>query len=176
MPPLFAHCLPYAALRSHHLTWRIGPCADRDIDCEDKYRYAFHDFVEEKDMADLHNFIARADAYSSENPDGPEDVAGALKKALSLVWKGDTRIIIHIADAPAHGSEYNGGMGDHYPGPQVPDRMLPPQDSNHGRLSSRTHMLQDPQLIRAPLVCAFCCSVRHAKKAHARVQVSFLLL
>ena len=88
-------------------------------------------------MADLHNFIARADAYSSENPDGPEDVAGALKKALSLNWKGDTRIIIHIADAPAHGSEYNGGMGDHYPGPQDPDRMLPPQDSNHGRLSSR---------------------------------------
>ena len=88
-------------------------------------------------MADLHNFIARSEPYSSENPDGPEDVAGALKKALSLTWKGDTRIIIHIADAPAHGSEYNGGMGDHYPGPQVPDRMLPPQDSNPGRLSSR---------------------------------------
>ncbi len=89
-------------------------------------------------MADLHNFIARSDAYSSENCDGPEDVAGALKVALSLTWKGDTRIIIHIADAPAHGSEYNGGMGDNfYPGPQDPDRMLLPQDSYHGCLSSR---------------------------------------
>ena len=83
-------------------------------------------------MADLHNFIARSEPYSSDHPDGPEDVAGALKKALSLTWKGDTRIIIHIADAPAHGSEYNGGLPpeyDHYPGPQDPDRMLPPQDS-----------------------------------------------
>ena len=91
-------------------------------------------------MADLHNFIARSEPYSSANPDGPEDVAGALEKALSLTWKGDTRIIIHIADAPAHGSEYNGGLPpeyDHYPGPQDPDRMLPPQDSNHDCLSSR---------------------------------------
>jgi len=80
-------------------------------------------------MADLHKFIARSEPYSSEDPDGPEDVAGALKKALSLTWKGDTRIIIHIADAPAHGAEYSGGKSDNWPGPQDPDRMLPPQDS-----------------------------------------------
>ena len=86
-------------------------------------------------MAILHNFIARSSAHGGG--DGPEDVAGGLKKALSLTWKGDTRIIIHIADAPAHGSEYNGGMADDYPGPQDPDRMLPLQDSNHGCLSSR---------------------------------------
>jgi hypothetical protein len=94
-----------------------------------KDRYDIHDFVEEKDMADLHNFIARSEPYSSANCDTAEDVAGALKKALSLTWKGDTRIIIHIADAPAHGSEYNGGCNDNHPGPQDPDRMLPPQDS-----------------------------------------------
>lgn len=86
-------------------------------------------------MADLHNFIARSNATGGG--DAAEDVAGGLKKALSLAWKGDTRIIIHIADAPAHGSEYNGGCNDNYPGPQDPDRMLPPQDSNHSRLSSR---------------------------------------
>ncbi len=120
--------LPYAALRSYHLTWRIGPCADRDFDCSDEDRYAFKDFVEEKDMADLHSFIASTNAFSGRHRDTAEDVAGALKKALSLTWRGDTRIIIHIADAPAHGSEYNGGMGDNYPGPQDPDRMLPPQD------------------------------------------------
>ena len=80
-------------------------------------------------MADLHDFIARSNAFSSDNWDVPEDVAGALKKALSLTWKGDTRIIIHIADAPAHGSEYNSGCKDNHPGPQDPDRMLPPQDS-----------------------------------------------
>lgn len=80
-------------------------------------------------MADLHNFIARSNAFSGQPCDFPEDVAGGLKKALSLTWKGDTRIIIHIADAPAHGSEYNGGISDNYPGPQDPDRMLPPQDS-----------------------------------------------
>lgn len=98
-------------------------------------------------MADLHSFIASTNAFSGRHCDTAEDVAGALKKALSLTWRGDTRIIIHIADAPAHGSEYNGGCKDNYPGPQDPDRMLPPQDSNHGCLSSR-HMLQDPQLIR----------------------------
>ena len=80
-------------------------------------------------MADLHNFIARSNAITGRNGDFPEDVAGGLQKALSLTWKGDTRIIIHIADAPAHGSEYNGGQRDNYPGPQNPDRMLPPQDS-----------------------------------------------
>ena len=136
------HCLltvslPYTALRSHHLTWRIGPCADRDYEVEDKDRYEFHDFVEEKDMANLKTFIEGVKAFSGRGCDFAEDVAGGLKKALSLTWKGETRIIIHIADAPAHGSEYNGGCNDKYPGPQDPDRMLPPQDSNHGCLSSR---------------------------------------
>lgn len=78
-------------------------------------------------MADLQNFIARSNAMGGG--DGAEDVAGGLKKALSLTWKGDTRIIIHIADAPAHGAEYSGGISDNWPGPQDPDRMLPPQDS-----------------------------------------------
>jgi len=78
-------------------------------------------------MADLQNFIARSKAMGGG--DGAEDVAGGLKKALSLTWKGDTRIIIHIADAPAHGAEYSGGRSDNWPGPQDPDRMLPPQDS-----------------------------------------------
>jgi len=98
---------------------RVAYVGYRDFDCSDKDRYDFKDFVEEKDMADLHKFIARSNAMGGG--DGPEDVAGGLKMALSLTWKGDTRIIIHIADAPAHGSEYNGGMGDNYPGHQDPD-------------------------------------------------------
>ncbi|KAK3690511.1 hypothetical protein B0T22DRAFT_481685 [Podospora appendiculata] len=35
--------------------------------------------------------------------DEPEDVLGALQCALSTSWKNQTRCIIHITDAPAHG-------------------------------------------------------------------------
>ena len=107
--------------------------ADRDFDCSSNDRYDINDFVEEKQMTKLRDFIARSEAKGGG--DCAEDVAGGLKKALDLSWKGDTRIIIHIADAPAHGSEYNGGCGDDHPGPQDPDRTLP-QDSNHGWLSA----------------------------------------
>ena len=72
-------------------------------------------------MEKLRDCIARSKATGGG--DEPEDVAGGLKKMLSLSWKGDTRIIIHIADAPAHGEEYTpDGCGDSHPGPQDPDR------------------------------------------------------
>ena len=39
--------------------------------------------------------------------DGPEDWVGAYDEALdNIAWRYDTRLIIHIADAPAHGSEW----------------------------------------------------------------------
>ena len=38
---------------------------------------------------------------------GPEDWVGAYDKALdNIAWRYGTRLIIHIADAPAHGSEW----------------------------------------------------------------------
>lgn len=38
--------------------------------------------------------------------DGPEDWVGAYKRALNINWRKGTRLIIHIADAPAHGHSY----------------------------------------------------------------------
>eukprot|EP00746_Dinoflagellata_sp_MGD_P002635 gnl/MRDRNA2_/MRDRNA2_105160_c0_seq1.p1 gnl/MRDRNA2_/MRDRNA2_105160_c0~~gnl/MRDRNA2_/MRDRNA2_105160_c0_seq1.p1 ORF type:complete len:1066 (+),score=191.69 gnl/MRDRNA2_/MRDRNA2_105160_c0_seq1:78-3275(+) len=50
--------------------------------------------------------------------DGPEDVHGALKQACALDWSiggAETRALIHIADYPAHGRQYNDCPRDHYP-------------------------------------------------------------
>lgn len=47
--------------------------------------------------------------------DAPEDVAGGIRKALSLQWSNNVaRIMIHICDAPAHGDAYNGGAADNH--------------------------------------------------------------
>jgi len=50
--------------------------------------------------------------------DGPEDVHGAVQQACGLDWTaGDaaTRVLIHIADHPAHGSHWNDSPRDRYP-------------------------------------------------------------
>lgn len=44
---------------------------------------------------------------ASGGGDGPEDWVGAYDMALdNIAWRNGTRLIIHIADAPAHGSEW----------------------------------------------------------------------
>ena len=48
--------------------------------------------------------------------DGPEDWAGAFNLAKNLSWQNDSlKFIIHIVDAPGHGTDYVGGY-DKYPG------------------------------------------------------------
>jgi hypothetical protein len=45
-----------------------------------------------------------------------EDVAGGFRTALNEQWRTDgTCICIHVADAPAHGSQFHDGVGDSYP-------------------------------------------------------------
>ena len=44
---------------------------------------------------------------ASGGGDGPEDWVGGFEMALdNIAWRKGTRLIIHIADAPAHGSEW----------------------------------------------------------------------
>lgn len=44
---------------------------------------------------------------ASGGGDGPEDWVGGYEMALdNIAWRSGTRLIIHIADAPAHGSEW----------------------------------------------------------------------
>merc|ERR1719310_471103 len=50
--------------------------------------------------------------------DGPEDVHGAVDQACQLDWTaGDaaTRVLIHIADHPAHGRQWNDSPRDNFP-------------------------------------------------------------
>lgn len=48
--------------------------------------------------------------------DGPEDVFGGMDLIKSMKWRpNSTRVVIHIADAPCHGTEYH-SMADSYPG------------------------------------------------------------
>ncbi|KAF2028257.1 hypothetical protein EK21DRAFT_70096 [Setomelanomma holmii] len=74
---------------------------------------AFIDFT--KSVRDVRAFIERLTA--SGGGDAPEDVLGGLQKALSLSWDQQTRCIIHIADAPAHGNLLNNCTDDQYPVP-----------------------------------------------------------
>lgn len=54
---------------------------------------------------------------ASGGGDFPEDVAGGFQAALNLPWKKDVgvKLVIHVADAPAHGSRYTEVGGDSYP-------------------------------------------------------------
>jgi Alpha-kinase family len=52
--------------------------------------------------------------------DFPEDVHGGLQQATQLAWDSNnagTKVLIHIADAPCHGTRYQpyGYYNDHYP-------------------------------------------------------------
>merc|ERR1712137_360049 len=47
--------------------------------------------------------------------DAPEDVVGGLRHVVDRDWVASTRVVIHIADAPCHGSVYHDGLGDNYP-------------------------------------------------------------
>ena len=49
---------------------------------------------------------------SGESPDGggdgPEDFVGGYKEMFKMAWRSGTKLVIHIADAPAHCKKYCG--------------------------------------------------------------------
>jgi hypothetical protein len=55
--------------------------------------------------------------YADGGDDIAEDVAHGLQNALNMDWSGaDVRMIVHIADAPAHGFMYHSPLiSDRYP-------------------------------------------------------------
>jgi hypothetical protein len=36
-----------------------------------------------------------------------EDVAGGLAQLAAIPWRGDVRVVFHVADAPPHGMAYH---------------------------------------------------------------------
>jgi hypothetical protein len=68
-------------------------------------------------VEDLVAFLAKVTAYGGG--DTPEDWVGAYDLALhELSWRDGAKTIVHIADAPAHGSEW-GGWGHEEEGPKL---------------------------------------------------------
>jgi hypothetical protein len=65
-----------------------------------------------KSVSDVTSFLGSLTAGGGN--DTPEDVLGGLQKALSLSWQQQTRCIVHIADAPAHGNNLNTCSDDMY--------------------------------------------------------------
>lgn len=59
-------------------------------------------------------FMDKVLKYKFSGDDVQEDVLGGLAKVLDLDWQGQTRILIHIADDPAHNREFHDLPGDRY--------------------------------------------------------------
>ena len=83
--------------------FNFGAVFYRDpVDCpgEKNHRYPLTDDIER-----LKSQIGSESA--SGGGDDPEDWVGAYDEALdNIAWRNGTRLIIHIADAPAHGSDW----------------------------------------------------------------------
>ena len=54
---------------------------------------------------------------NSPDCDEPEDVIGGLMMLANQPWAGTSRTVIHIADAPCHGTGYHGerALVDRFP-------------------------------------------------------------
>ncbi len=67
--------------------------------------------IESMDFADsdaFRCFLEGIGAMGSTGRDTCEDVHGGLEAAINLSWNSKYRVLIHIADAPAHGSRFHG--------------------------------------------------------------------
>ena len=85
--------------------FNFGAVYYRDpVDCKNEKN---HTYSLKSDVNKLKSEIASERATGGG--DGPEDWVGAYDMALdNIAWRNGTRLIIHIADAPAHGSQWGG--------------------------------------------------------------------
>jgi hypothetical protein len=63
---------------------------------------------------------------ASGGADAPEDVCEGFERALSQDWKAETKIVVHIADAPCHGTKFHdlGSYSDDYPSGDIEGREI----------------------------------------------------
>ena len=85
--------------------FNFGAVFYRDpVDCPGEKN---HTYSLKSDVKKLESEIGSESATGGG--DGPEDWVGAYDMSLdNIAWRNGTRLIIHIADAPAHGSEWCG--------------------------------------------------------------------
>jgi len=81
--------------------------------CDGARRLEKLDFIESTQPAAFEAKLQ--DCPAMGGGDGPEDVAGGLQSCAQLSWNSSTRLLIHFADAPCHGTKYHSGMQDDYP-------------------------------------------------------------
>ncbi|KAJ3106441.1 hypothetical protein HDU96_008218, partial [Phlyctochytrium bullatum] len=73
-------------------------------DYKDDERFVVKDFTTNLDT--MVDFVGTIVAKGGR--DYPEDVKGGLCEVLKLDWKSRHKILLHIADAPAHGTRFHG--------------------------------------------------------------------
>jgi hypothetical protein len=105
---------------------RVAFVGYRDI--RDAKRFEVFDFYDADRFGDLEVAIKDVEAVTREKkPDGPEDVAGGLAQCANLSWRYRTRLLVHVADAPCHGTKYHpwrGAYKDNFPD-GCPDGRVP---------------------------------------------------
>lgn len=87
---------------SKNLDLRLAFVGYRDF-CDETDRLSTLPFG--KDVEGLARFISGE--IANGGGDAPEDVFGGLDAVLGLNWEADTRVLIHIGDAPCHGSRFH---------------------------------------------------------------------
>ena len=103
-------------------TVRVAFCGYRDWGERVNGRVVTADFVEMDRADEITRVISREDA--SGGGDNPEDVLIAVEAINRFSWRGDVRVCVFIADAPAHGFSGRNG-GDDFPGGMCPDQHTP---------------------------------------------------
>lgn len=93
-------------------------------DFGDNPQFVIEDFsnIDMKNVlqSSLYNKIKEIEV--SGGGDYPEDIRGAIKKALKLKWRSVNKFIVLIADAPTHGTRYC-DQGDDYPKEDIQDAI-----------------------------------------------------
>ena len=83
---------------------RISFVGYRDfLDINEKRTYNSIEFTE--DINSIYEFISKLDCYGGG--DLPEDIVGALEKALEMKWESNAKYAILVCDAPCHGRKYH---------------------------------------------------------------------
>lgn len=92
--------------------FRLAVVAYRDFDMK-AASFNVQPFTE--DPRTIQNFLDSLEVRGGG--DGPEDINGGFQRLLrDLEWQSMSKVLIHFADAPCHGAEFNDG-GDDHPNP-----------------------------------------------------------
>ena len=91
---------------------RISFIGYRDfIDEKEERKYDSIQFTDNVEL--INNFLSNLDC--SGGGDEPEDVVGALQKALNMNWQSNAKYAVLVCDAPCHGKNYHNISYDKFP-------------------------------------------------------------